>query len=249
MIKEGEKVNFSKKYEKKLDEAVMNAFKDISNNFIFSIPNEWSFSLVSKTITFSDIKEKMLENGLSVSCVNKYYGVDSTIKVDTNIIMLDINDNGIIKSYPILLCEDKKQGTNDKRILEGKGKQAVGNAIERGAKNFTIISDYCFLCDHNFFPYVIFAHGCDFGDDMTKTMKAKIEPYIGELNKINPFFDKEIWWSRKGGTCICKSDEFTIEEMQDTCYKICKTGIEHYLKRFAVNINEKEAYEAAIAST
>jgi len=50
-------------------------------------------------------------------------------------------DGGILfaesgkKSIPILIVEDKVQGTNDNLFKLGKKKQATGNAIERGGKN------------------------------------------------------------------------------------------------------------------
>jgi type II restriction enzyme len=64
------------------------------------------------------------------------------------------------KEYPILISEVKKQGTNRIRISEGKSKQGKGNAIERAFKN---VSEFkCFCNDLDYFPYVIFACGCDF---------------------------------------------------------------------------------------
>ena len=249
MIKENERINFSSGYEKTLDKAVEMAVKEISNKYICSIPDEWDLCIRDKRILFSDIKDKMQENGLSTEKANMYYGLDSSIIVDAKVVELTINNGGTVKSYPLFIGEDKKQGTNDERISEGKARQAIGNAVERAAKNYIIVADYCFLHDHNFFPYVIFAHGCDFGDDITKTTKAKLMPYVGEINVINPFFDNEIWWARKGGTCFCQNDTFTEEELYKICYEICRIGIEHYLKRFGKQLNnaplEREMCESS----
>jgi len=61
---------------------------------------------------------------------------------------------------PILTSEAKKQGTNDKLLLEGKKKQAQGNAIERAYKN---IEEFrCLYHNHDWFSYFIFCEGCDF---------------------------------------------------------------------------------------
>jgi len=60
---------------------------------------------------------------------------------------------------PILVVEDKVQGTNDKRYSENKKKQALGNAIERAAKNKLAFE---MLFTDDIFPYIIFASGCDF---------------------------------------------------------------------------------------
>lgn len=75
-------------------------------------------------------------------------------------------DGGIIiatvkgKEYPIFIGEDKVQGTNDNLFAEGKKKQALGNAIERGAKN--IRGAEMLFAGLRIFPYVLFASGCDF---------------------------------------------------------------------------------------
>lgn len=86
-------------------------------------------------------------------------------------------DGGIIFAtfdgieYPVFIGEDKVQGTNDLRLAEGKKKQALGNAIERAAKN---IRGCEMLCAHmNAFPYVIFASGCDFHN--SETIAKRIE--------------------------------------------------------------------------
>ena len=54
------------------------------------------------------------------------------LQPDGGVIYLTDRDNNM---YPILIGEVKKQGTNDKREEEGKGKQAQGNAVERLGKN------------------------------------------------------------------------------------------------------------------
>jgi hypothetical protein len=64
------------------------------------------------------------------------------------------------KRVPILITEDKVQGTNDLLFAQGKKKQALGNAIERGAKN--IRGAEMIFAPQDIFPYVIFASGCDF---------------------------------------------------------------------------------------
>ena len=62
--------------------------------------------------------------------------------------------------YPIMIIEDKKQGTNDSRFQRGDSKQSLGNAIERFAKNVRV-SEMLFQ-GQDIFPYVMFASGCDF---------------------------------------------------------------------------------------
>jgi len=80
-----------------------------------------------------------------------------------------IEKDGVL--LPILIPEDKTQGTNDRLKAEGKAKQALGNAIERAAKN---IRGAEMLCSGiPYFPYVIFAAGCDFHH--SETISKRLE--------------------------------------------------------------------------
>jgi hypothetical protein len=84
-------------------------------------------------------------------------------------------DGGILfavkeERIPILIVEDKVQGTNDKRLEKKLGRQSTGNAIERAGKN---IRGAEMLFTGNIFPYVLFASGCDFHS--TETIAKRIE--------------------------------------------------------------------------
>ena len=59
---------------------------------------------------------------------------------------------------PLLVLEDKKQGTNDSRIAKGLPKQALGNAIERFAKN--VKTTEMLFHTQSIFPYV-HCSGCE----------------------------------------------------------------------------------------
>jgi type II restriction enzyme len=59
-----------------------------------------------------------------------------------------------------LVAEVKRQGTNDKRALEGKPKQALGNAIERLGKN--LIAIRAIFKSDKVLPFVCFGQGDDF---------------------------------------------------------------------------------------
>lgn len=88
-----------------------------------------------------------------------------------------IPDGGILfavsgsERIPILIVEDKIQGTNDKLFENKKKRQATGNAIERGAKN--IRGAEMLFADFDIFPYVMFVSGCDFHS--TETISKRIE--------------------------------------------------------------------------
>lgn len=76
---------------------------------------------------------------------------------------------------PVLIMEDKVQGTNDLRHAEGKPHQSCGNAVERAAKN---IRGAEMLARHvPFFPYAIFASGCDFHPDETIAKRLEMMNY------------------------------------------------------------------------
>ncbi len=86
-------------------------------------------------------------------------------------------DGGILvavkdkQEIPVLIVEDKVQGTNDTLFANGKKRQATGNAIERGAKN--IRGAEMIFAGLNVFPYVIFASGCDFHS--SETISKRLE--------------------------------------------------------------------------
>jgi len=81
-----------------------------------------------------------------------------SMRPDGGILILSLNG----KDIPILIVEDKVQGTNDTK--NGK-RQGTGNAIERGAKN--IRGAEMIFSKLSIFPYVLFASGCDFHESET----------------------------------------------------------------------------------
>lgn len=93
------------------------------------------------------------------------------MKPDGGIICLVIGDETI----PILIAEDKKQGTNDSRFAEGKCRQATGNAIERGIKN--IRAAEMLFHSRTVYPYVLFGSGCDFHPSETIAKRLEIGNY------------------------------------------------------------------------
>jgi hypothetical protein len=105
-----------------------------------------------------------------------------SMKPDGGIIIFKKNNI----EYPILISEDKVQGTNDILHENGKKRQATGNAIERGAKN--IRGAEMIFSNMDIFPYVLFASGCDFHS--SETIAKRIEMMnMGKPNnkiEINP---------------------------------------------------------------
>jgi type II restriction enzyme len=106
-----------------------------------------------------------------------------SMKPDGGMLYTIINGN----KHPLLITEDKTQGTNDIRFKDGKNKQATGNAIERGIKN---IRGAEMLFDNlKVFPYVIFCSGCDFYH--TETISNRLEMGNYGVKNHNIFISKE----------------------------------------------------------
>ena len=200
--------------DKLLTSATERAYENIKSYWLFKLPSNWNIICCGKKLMYSDIRKRMLERGYSKSSVFKYYNGDGGVECDSPIIYLTVKDSsyGNVSNYPLFIGEIKKQGTNDRRVSEGKKKQAIGNAApDRVAKNYEIFADFCYNCDCNFFPYNVFLHGCDFSDDeMTGTMRGKLSPFFGDLNVFNPYFDKDVRMSLKGGCCYYQEEDFLV---------------------------------------
>ena len=121
---------------------------------------------VKKTMTLYELQEHLHKiGGPSPNPDPKNKKVN--IKPDGGIIIMQLCD----KMYPILIVEDKVQGTNDNLFKNGKKKQATGNAIERGAKNMKAAD--MLYAGLEYFSYVLFASGCDFHS--SETIAKRIE--------------------------------------------------------------------------
>ena len=165
------------------------------------------------------------------------------MRPDGGILCVVIGDETI----PILITEDKKQGTNDSRFSEGKGRQATGNAIERGIKNIRA-AEMLFHAG-NVFPYVLFGSGCDFhpsetiakrleiGNYGAKNLEIIMKPGVTEerlAEDLRQLVSKINIQKRYGGKCVAticikshkwdemahNSSAWTVEEITMVCTKI-----------------------------
>ena len=121
------------------------------------------------------------------------------------------------KYLPILISEAKKQGTNIKRLHEGLKKQSKGNAIERAFKNIEEFKLYCE--DLDYFPYVIFACGCDFesGSSILDRLDAMTRYEPRNVNYVADMPQKV--------TAYVQEEYFTANEMFDRIYDVAKTSM------------------------
>ena len=139
----------------------------------------------------------------------------SGVKPDGGILFAKING----RLYPILVSEAKKQGTNDVRMAEGKKKQGKGNAIERAFKNCSEFQ--IFFEEYTYFPYVIFAYGCDFEDG------SSINDRMDAMTRYRPRNQEYIFDSRQLATIYVKGNPFTNEEIFAKIKEISTQVIEH----------------------
>ena len=235
--------NIDHKNSLKDDELITKVSEDVVRKlftkFICKLPSNWTLKCSRESIRYADIRKKLLKAGMKQEVIDRYYGgkcENSSIKTDCHIIHISATEeNGEETLYPIYMGEIKHQGTNDKRIAEGKEKQAQGNAgCERIHKNFHVACDYC--VGEDLFPYNVFLYGYDFSEEeITSTTVSKIQPFFGTLNELHPFFDKEfskIAGRPVGGSLFTSGQRFTYEFLFKECYDCCEIGINYYLEKY-----------------
>lgn len=155
-----------------------------------------------------------------------YFFESSAMRPDGGILSL-VDKEG--KPYPILIAEKKNQGTNDLRALEGKGKQAKGNAIERLGKN--VIGFRTAMKTETIFPFVCFGDGCDFDDDSSILDRVVTIAQFGKLNVEhlhnqgpNSDFDRGTFYFRVG--------EWTEDEMAELSAKLAEKSVFYYFSKY-----------------
>lgn len=155
-----------------------------------------------------------------------YFFESSAMRPDGGILYI-VADDG--KLFPILISEKKNQGTNDIRALEGKKKQAKGNAIERLGKN--VIGFRTAMLSESIFPFVCFGDGCDFSEDSSILDRVVTIAEFGELNKEylhnsgkNGIIDR--------GSFYFRLEEWTESEMFERCYSIAKRSVYYYFSKY-----------------
>lgn len=158
------------------------------------------------------------------------------------------------KKYPILISEDKIQGTNDSRKASGKKKQSTGNAIERAGKNMNLSKTLC--GGLSYFPYVLFGAGCDFYHTETISMRLVQMNYLfpnkyidfhkttesieTQLEKLIETIDISKKMNLEVATICLKAhhweksehgvSNWTYNERVAICRKVVDQSIEHIMK-------------------
>jgi len=144
------------------------------------------------------------------------------------------------KKYFYLFPEQKRQGTNDKRLMEGKNKQPQGNASERIADKLCIAR--LLFGDYDIFPFVTFLQGCDFYEPES-TIPDRIKRTFNflEPNVIHNEWIQTQKNNKVGGSYFMRghsmkevpgTSDWTNEEMYEIMNMIANQSIKYYIKNY-----------------
>jgi type II restriction enzyme len=223
-----EKNTLSKNQEKVMIESVNMVLEYLKNKYPM-YKFGWQKKLQLKTI-YSVLRNnyKLSEDDLYLEPVK-----DSTfITPDGGFIWVEINK----VKYFILIGEEKHQGTNDKRLAEGKKKQALGNAVERLGKNYNGL-DLLFIKE-DILPFVTFLQGCDF--HKSETISDRVIMIFKGMKKNNINLFKDIA-SRAGSYFIrghkwnegsYGDSDWNKTEMVEILKIVAEQSLNYYIKKY-----------------
>lgn len=199
------KNSLSKYDDAKAKDATEEVVKILTEMF----PNH-TFEIKSK-LTFNQI-EKYTHRTFNIN----YDYSNRGMKPDGGVVWMD-------DTYPILITEMKRQGTNNERAKEGKKKQATGNAIERLGKNLKGLD--CLYENDDILPFICFCWGCDVVDE---TVLGKLYT-LNSFNEVNVIYDTPIKSRNKPFTFLLKEETpFTLEEMVIPMLQVAESAIRYY---------------------
>lgn len=208
----------SKKQEKVLDKSLMDIESFIKKDFPgVTLEHE-------SQIYLREIVEYLRRSYPEIDF--HYFFDSSSMRPDGGLLYLKSKSG---ERYPILISEKKNQGTNDLRELEGKKKQAKGNAIERLGKN--VIGLKTALKKESIFPFVCFGDGCDFSDDSSILDRVVTIAEFGHLNVIH-LHNQGSNGEFCRGSFFFKVEEWSQEEMASIGYEIAKGSIYYYFSKY-----------------
>ncbi|KGI56273.1 EcoRI family type II restriction endonuclease [Campylobacter sp. MIT 97-5078] len=190
----------------------------IEGNYYFEISKKLELSFMIDNIKNSKIRAEFDTNFM-----------DREIKPDGGILFLRKKDDENFKKI-LLVSEAKRQGTNDERAKEGKGKQATGNAIERLGKNLTGIK--AMLNHEKITPFVCFGWGCDFA--------PSVKGVLVKLNVLNEFYylNKTYIFKTDGNSdhnyfspvsMYFREEKWEVDEMYEIMKEIAETSLRYYI--------------------
>ena len=207
----------SKLQEQKLENSVWRVIDALNEEFpgiTLQLKKQWR------------LKDIVADLRLTFPNVDFFHYHDTTfMSPDGGILMLEGNDGSL---HPILIGEKKNQGTNDLRMLEGKPKQALGNAIERLGKN--VIGFRTAMLKESIFPFVCFGDGYDFAESETIVDRVVTIAMFGSLNKTYLHLQGK-WFNR--GSFYFKVEPWNEDEMYEIALEIAQKSIYYYFSKYS----------------
>jgi type II restriction enzyme len=170
-----------------------------------------------KTIDLQDVcsVQRQLCSDFGVELAND----DSSIRPDGGFVFVTFD--GVKKL--ILSCEAKQQGTNMKRLREGKSKQSKGNAIERSMKNYDVLRKFMDL--EPYFPYAVFASGCDLSAGSSIRDRVTSSMNYSAPNKI---YVRNVMANTRNvqrASIFLRERHWNANEIRDICLKIAEEAL------------------------
>lgn len=202
----------------KMDKLIYGLVSDLK----VKLKNEFKIKILHE----KNIKLKYIVEGLRKKFPKEKWNYKfdtSSMKPDGGILfVIDNQDN----KYPILIAEQKKQGTNNEIIATKGKKQASGNAIERMGKN--VIGFRTWLKNESIFPYVCFGYGWDFHENSSILDRIITIAEFGELNKTN-LYNTDF---TKRGSFYFKEHPLEKNKIFNVMYDIAKRSILYYFSKY-----------------
>ena len=205
--------------------------KDVVSSVLKTLREKYPFFTfgVDSILMLQTIEAKI--NGTNFTTSDKTY-----VKPDGGFIWVKINGQ---KHY-ILVSEQKRQGTNDRRNQEGKSKQAAGNAVERLPKN--LMAFETLYGDEDIFPVIVFLQGCDFYDaESTIGDRVRTIARFQMLNQINLYFTQVQKNQIVAGSFYMRghsmkdlpgTSDWTFDEMYEPMLTIAEKALDYFLKKY-----------------
>lgn len=202
---------------------------ELSNEFISN-----SFSLELSHIdkfTNKDAYEKLRMDRCDMETYQGFINYPNNgIRPDGGIILLNHYDKNcnIVETNIVFAAELKRQGSNTRRIAEGKPKQAIGNAIERLGKNAKFIETLS--RNEAIYPYMVYVSGCDTNEPF----------FLNKLVQINNGRDLNIYNLYKKNnesaiTFIIQEDDFDENTFYEPAYRMIKDSLLYFLNKKKIN--------------
>lgn len=210
------------KISNKMDKLIYKLVSDLKSK----LEKEFKVNILhEKDIKLKYVVEKLRKN---FPKENWNYKFDkSSMRPDGGILFIIDREKN---KYPILIAEQKKQGTNDEIIATKGRKQASGNAIERMGKN--VIGFRTWLKNESIFPYVCFGYGWDFNEKSSIIDRIITIAEFGKLNETN-LYNTEF---TKRGSFYFKEHPLNKNEIFNIMYDIAKRSIQYYFSKYSDKI-------------